>query len=198
MNNHCKKVVKIVLKEDFRRQSKGKRLNGDYMFEVGDYIVYGNSGVCVVDEITHVEMKGIDSQKLYYRLMPVDSRGSKIFTPVDNTKVIMRKMLTKSEAEELIDSVPDLEPVKVPDDKQREEIYKEVVRSCNPLEWFRIIRTLYNRKQERLAQGRKATSMDERYYKQVENCLYGELAIAMECDKNKIEELIRSRFGDNR
>lgn len=166
------------------------------MFEVGDYIVYGNSGVCVVDEITHMEMKGVDNQKLYYRLMPVENKGSKIFTPVDNTKVIMRKMLTKQEAEQLIDSVPGLEPVWVPNDKQREEIYKEVVRSCNPAEWFRIILTLYNRKQERIAQGRKITSMDERYFKQVENCLYSELALAMDCDREQVVEIIKERVGE--
>ncbi|MGN0166038.1 MAG: CarD family transcriptional regulator [Lachnospiraceae bacterium] len=166
------------------------------MFEVGDYVVYGNNGVCVVDEITHMEMKGVDNDKLYYRLKPVDNRGSKIFTPVDNTKVIIRKMLTKTEAEALIDSVPSMEPVWVPNDKQREEIYKDVVRSCNPAEWFRIILTIYKRKQERIAQGRKTTSMDERYFKQVESCLYGELALALDCKREEIMEIIRKRVEE--
>ena len=166
------------------------------MFEVGDYVVYGNNGVCVVDEITHMELRGVDSKKLFYRLMPVDNKGSKIFTPVDNTKVIIRKMLTKSEAESLIESGPSLEPVWVPNDKQREEIYKEVVRSCDPAEWFRIILTIYNRKQERIAQGRKITSMDDRYFKQVENCLYGELALALQCNKEDVIDIIKEKIDE--
>lgn len=166
------------------------------MFEVGDYVVYGNNGVCVVDEITHMEMKGVDNHKLYYRLKPVDNRGSKIFTPVDNTKVVIRRMITKKEAEELIDALPAMEPVWVPNDKQREEIYKEVVRSCDPSQWFRIILTLYNRKQERIAQGRKITSMDERYFKQVENCLYSELSLALDCNRDEVIGIIRQRVGE--
>lgn len=166
------------------------------MFEVGDYVVYGNNGVCVVDEITHMEMKGVDNHKLYYRLQPVDNRGSKIFTPVDNTKVVIRRMITKKEAEELIDALPAMEPVWVPNDKQREEIYKEVVRSCDPSQWFRIILTLYNRKQERIAQGRKITSMDERYFKQVENCLYSELSLALDCNRDEVIGIIRQRVGE--
>ncbi|MBQ8281113.1 MAG: CarD family transcriptional regulator [Lachnospiraceae bacterium] len=166
------------------------------MFEVGDYVVYGNNGVCVVDEITHMEMKGVDNHKLYYRLKPVDNRGSKIFTPVDNTKVVIRRMITKKEAEELIDALPAMEPVWVPNDKQREEIYKDVVRSCDPSQWFRIILTLYNRKQERIAQGRKITSMDERYFKQVENCLYSELSLALDCNRDEVIGIIRQRVGE--
>lgn len=166
------------------------------MFEVGDYVAYGSNGVCVVDEITHMEMKGVDCEKLYYRLKPMDDKRSKIFTPVDNNKVVIRKILTKSEAENLIDSLPEMEPVWVPDDKQREGIYKQVLYSCNPSQWIRIILTLYNRKQERNAQGRKSTSMDERYFRQVEGCLYSELAIALGCEKNEVLAMIKDKVGE--
>ena len=164
------------------------------MFEIGDYIVYGNNGVCEVKEITAMQMKGIDSEKLYYKLIPVENSKSTFFTPVDNKAVVMRRMLTKGDAQTLIDKVPSLLPLPIPDDKQREEIYKSAMKSCDPCEWFRIIITLYNRKQERIRQGKKTTSVDDRYYKQVESNLYGELSLALGIEKDEIIDYVKGKL----
>ena len=165
------------------------------MFSKGDYIVCGNNGVCVVEEITEMKLKGIDGSKLYYKLSPVENSSSTVFTPVDNQKVVMRKMLTKKAAEELIEGVPKLEPMPVPDDKQREELYKKVMRSCDPGELFRVIITLYERKMKRFALGKKNTSVDERYFKQFENNLYSELALALEKDRSEIVDYIKEKIA---
>jgi CarD family transcriptional regulator len=44
---------------------------------------------------------------------------------------------------------------------------------------------------ERFAQGKKNTSVDEKYFKQIENNLYGELALALECEKEDILKIIK-------
>ena len=161
------------------------------MFEKGDHIVYGNNGVCVVEEITRMQMKGIDCDRLYYRLSSVTNPGSKYFSPIDNDKVVMRKTMTKDQAEELIKGLPNLSPLPVPEDKFREELYKDVIRSCDPEKCFRIILTLYRKKMERFAQGKKNTSIDERYFKQIENNLYSELAFALGRDRDEINNYVK-------
>lgn len=60
------------------------------MFEKGGYIVYGTTGVCLVEEITGMKMKGASGEKLYYVLRPCFQKGNTIFTPVDNSKIAMR------------------------------------------------------------------------------------------------------------
>ncbi|MCR4841423.1 MAG: CarD family transcriptional regulator [Lachnospiraceae bacterium] len=167
------------------------------MFEKGDYIVYGNNGVCVVDEVTKMQVKGVSGDKKYYKLSPIANSMSKIFTPVDNDKVTMRKVMTKTEAEELIASVPAAKPLEIENDKQREEIYKQILKDCNPYDYFRAIKTLYSRKMERFAQGKKNTSVDERYFKQIETNLYGEIAIALECNPDEVTSMIQERIGEN-
>ena len=164
------------------------------MFKIGDYIVYGNNGVCIVKEITSMEIKGIDNTKLYYKLAPVENSRNTIVTPIDNEAVVMRRMISRDDAENLIERVPTLSPVPIPDDKQREEVYKTVMKSCDPCEWFRIIITLYNRKQERARQGKKSTSIDDRYFKQIENNLYGELALALGRDRNDVVDYIKGKL----
>ena len=36
------------------------------MFEKGEYIVYGHNGICEVEDITHLNLSGVDKGKLYY------------------------------------------------------------------------------------------------------------------------------------
>ena len=52
------------------------------MFEKGEYIVYGTTGVCQVMDITTMKQKEATQAKLYYVLEPVSSPGGKILTPV--------------------------------------------------------------------------------------------------------------------
>lgn len=160
------------------------------MFEKGEYIVYGNKGICEVKDITVLDLDGTSKDRLYYVLSPKNQKDSKIFVPVDSNKTIMRRLITKDEAEQLIKSIPQIQEIWVENDKLREEKYKECMRTCQCSEWVRIIRTLYIRMQERIAQGKKVTATDERYFKMAEDNLYSELSIALNVPKEKMEQYI--------
>ena len=163
------------------------------MFEKGDFIVYGNNGVCEVRDITTINMKDAPKDRLSYILSPRHHKDSKIFTPVDNEKAVMRAVLTKEEADELINGIPNIEELWVSNDKLREEKYKETMRSCECKDWIKIIKTLYLRKQERIAQGKKTTAMDEKYLRMAEENLYSELSLVLDIPKEDMVEYIKKR-----
>ena len=75
------------------------------MYRVGEKVVYGETGVCVVSEITKRKDPGTQSSKLYYTLKPI-YQTCVIYTPVEGNKVFMRPVISKKEAMELIDSIP--------------------------------------------------------------------------------------------
>ena len=79
------------------------------MFKVGDYIVHGRNGVCKVVDITHLDMSGVDKDQLYYALVPMKSEDSKIFYPVDSDKVVMRSVVTKDQAKDLVSEIKDID-----------------------------------------------------------------------------------------
>ncbi|MCI8929998.1 MAG: CarD family transcriptional regulator [Lachnospiraceae bacterium] len=160
------------------------------MFEKGDFIVYGNTGVCEVKDITTLDMKGAPKNRLYYILSPSHRKESKIFTPVEGNKTVMRAVLTKEEADVLIENIPVIEELWVGNDKLREEKYKETMRSCDCRDWIKIIKTLYMRKKERIAQGKKTTAMDEKYLRMAEENLYSELSFALGIPKEQMEGYI--------
>ena len=165
------------------------------MFNIGEYIVYGVNGVCKVEEIGPMSMSGVDSDKNYYTLLPLYTKGSRVFTPVDNQKVVMRPVISKQEVCELIDNMKNIEQIEVEDDKRRELAYREAMKSCDCRQLIRIINTVRKRKEERTAQGKKMSSCDERYLKQAQDSLYGEFAISLKIEKGEVEDFITHRIA---
>ncbi len=164
------------------------------MFEVGEYIIYGVKGVCQVEDITHIDISGADKNRLYYVLSPMGNGSGKIYAPTDNQKVMMRKVITREEANRLIGELPQIELLWVPDDKQREAKYKEALSTCDYRAWVSIVKTVYLRRQERVAQGKKITALDERYMRTAENELYSELSLALDIPKDEMEDYIMEQL----
>ncbi|MBR1742787.1 MAG: CarD family transcriptional regulator [Lachnospiraceae bacterium] len=164
------------------------------MFEKGDYIVYGSSGVCEVKDVGPMEMTGVKEGKLYYTLKQRYSEGGTIFTPVDNCKIVMRGVYSKGEAGELIETIPFIEELKIQDERKREEFYKDSLRTCDFTEFIRLIKLIYHRKKRRLEAGKKMASLDERYLKMAEDGLYGELEVSLEMSRDDVEKLVSERL----
>ena len=160
------------------------------MFAIGDYVMKASKGVCHIDDITHLEMPGIDRNKLYYVMTPLDGKGSTLYVSVDTAQGNIRSAMTKDEAEGVIDSIPSIEETWVENDKLREQCYKDAVRSGSPEALISIIKTIWSRKKMRENQGKKNTAVDERYFKQAEDLLYAEIAFALGKDKDEICDYI--------
>ena len=117
------------------------------MFETGEYVVYGRTGICQVTGVTTMKMDGSSSERLYYVLRPGGETEGKIFTPVEGGKQVLRGIITKEEAEKLIDEIPSIETLSIENEKFREDSYKKCIRTCECRDLLRIIKTIYIRKQ---------------------------------------------------
>lgn len=164
------------------------------LFNKGEYIVYGTTGVCQVRDITAMSTDGSGKEKLYYVLEPVGVSGSRIMTPVEGNKSILRPILSRDEAYRLIDGIQDVDQLWITDDKQRESKYKEALKTCDCREWIGIIKTLHFRKKDRLARGKRLTEVDERYLKKAKENLYRELSIPLEIPAEEVETFIAERI----
>ncbi|ADL52916.1 CarD family transcriptional regulator [Clostridium cellulovorans] len=160
------------------------------MFKINDYIIYGGNGVCRVLDIGIPAINIGDSKRKYYTLQQVYKNGSVIYTPVDNDRVVMRKLISKEEAKELTRNLDSIEILLIDDDKMLEERYKEVMNKYDCTEMIKIIKTSYSRTKERLEQGKKNTMIDDKYLKIAEENLFGELAITLNRTKEQIKDFI--------
>lgn len=163
------------------------------MFKVNDYVIYGSTGVCKVIGVGVPDMDYLKKDTDYYKLEAVYMKGSTIYTPVDSEKARIRPILTKEEAEQLIDDIDSIETIWSDNDKNREKEYKEAMLTNDCREWIKIIKTLYVRNKERKAEGKKITATDERYMHAAEENLYGELSISLGMDKGDVQEYIFNR-----
>ena len=162
------------------------------MFSVGDYVVYGNTGVCKIEGVGPLSIG--NSDKDYYTLVPIYGRNSKLYTVVDSDKVVIRPIMTRQESDALLDEVEEIDTLRIGDERKREEIYKETMKTCDCKAWVRMIKTLYFRKLDRLSRGKKVPSSDERYLQMAEENLYGELAFSLQMPKEKIGEFISEKI----
>lgn len=163
------------------------------MYQEGDYVIYGNHGVCRIEKIGPMDLRGISKERQYYTLVPVYSKDSALFTPVDSEKVLMRPIMTKDEALALIDAMDSMEFLGGKENAKREDIYKDALRSGDPKEWIRIIKTLNDKGQKRLEQGKKNTVGDERYLRMAEESLLGEMAASLGMERDQVKDFILSR-----
>lgn len=165
------------------------------MFETGTYIVCGQHGVCRVESVGKLQLTEASGDKDYYTLSKVYSRGGVLYVPADSEKVVMRPVISREEAEELIGHIKEIDMLQIDNEKRKEEIFKQAFKTCDSREWVKVIKTLYERKKIRLSKGKKVTASDERYLRTAEDNLYGELAISLNIDKNDVEQYIMDKIG---
>ncbi len=164
------------------------------MFSIGQYVICGNKGVCTVEDITTLDISGVDKKKKYYILKPRYVTASTVYVPVDSAATSMRTVLTREEAETLIHSIPEIPVLEIKNEKMVEQDYKTCMKSNCCDEWVKLIKTIYERKQKRLQAGRKETAVDSKYFKIAEDNLYGELAVALDMERGEVCNYISGKL----
>ena len=160
------------------------------MFEIGDYMVYGISGVCLVQDICASPFDKKDT-RTFYSLKPLGSGASSvIYTPTDNVQVSMRPLMTRAQAEELIARLPELLPLEVPTEKMRRDIYRQTMQTCDPGEYVRLIKTVRRRRADMLAQHKRLSETDSDFERNAKLSLYHELAIVLDKPYAEIEQYL--------
>lgn len=165
------------------------------MFEIGTYVIYGNTGICKVEDITTLDMPGANNDRLYYVLSSEKGKGNRDFLPVDNTKVVLRTVIDESAAKSLLKQVDEIPEVEADNDKLREEQFREIAKRCDCEGWVSMIKTIASRKKERIAQGKKVTATDERYYRLATENLYNELAFSLGIEIDEVEAMISEKIN---
>ena len=165
------------------------------MFEVGEYIVYGVNGICRVEKICPSPFDPADT-RTYYLLVPLHNpTSSTIYTPVDNVRVPMRRLMTVAEIDALIREMPDVELLTVPIEKQRREIYRTTIGKLDPTGYVQVIKTVHRRREELTAAHKHFPVTDLEYGRLAKHLLYSECAHVLGLAEESVEEYISERLA---
>ena len=165
------------------------------MFKKGDLIIYGNIGICRVDDISTREFSGADEGKLFYSLKPL-FQDCDISTPVDNN-VFMRPVISRQEAEKLIDMIPSIEPEPYYTRVIREltDHYEQYMSTHDCKDLIELVMSIYEKKQQIESSNRKFGEVDKNFLNRAESLLHEEFSVALGIPKEKVQNYIAERIA---
>ena len=97
------------------------------MFNKGDTVLYGSSGVCRVEGTKQQELYDITME--YLVLKPVYDENSTVFVPIRNKELMSKitPVLSEKQVYEFIDNIPNEKTLWIDDDKQRKQLYQDII-----------------------------------------------------------------------
>lgn len=156
------------------------------MFEKGQMVVYGTSGVCRIEDIREERFSAASREThLYYVLKPLDSPASTKYVPVHNDQLIakMRPVPGKEEIDAMLRSTQTSPVSWISDPRHRTEAYTRIFAGGVGADLIALIRCLRGKKQERVNAGKRLYAADEKLLAAAEQMVCDEFAYALEIDK---------------
>ena len=81
------------------------------------------------------------------------------------------------------------------EDNDRKELYKRLLAGSDPAQLMHMIQTVYLRRKQRLAQGKRLHVVDEYFFKDAEQILYNEFQYVLQLEsKEALMDYILSRM----
>lgn len=162
------------------------------MFQVGDAVSYGTSGVCTIAEKKKVCLAGQPCE--CYILKPVYDRTMKICVPC-NSQVLLERMRTLPSKEEILELLQEPAPEHNSDPEVRKERYRQTLQSGDRHALLRMIRDIYAERRHRHAMGKQLSSYEDSALREAQHILHSEVAYTMGIEPQEVPEFIAGVLG---
>lgn len=162
------------------------------MYSVGEYIVHPGQGVCEVVNVS-------DSPQAVYELLPVGQRHPVHISFPVASESRLRPVLSRDEAEEIFAEYPtmELEDFHARNNALEEEHFKDELRTGTCRDSVRIAKTFRVRIASLSARNKKPPVSYERILKMARERSDMELAVALGCTTEEVDERFEALMGDD-
>ncbi|MBC8630866.1 CarD family transcriptional regulator [[Eubacterium] tenue] len=166
------------------------------MYKIGEYIIYGNDGVCKVEDVGVLNISGINKKRIYYTLKPLYENG-KIFTPID-TSVFMRSLINYEEVQQLIESIPYIKDKKCNEKNSRllQIYYKNLLQTHECSDLLTLIAGIYEKKDKAMKNGKKLGQIDNRFMKVAEGLINDEFSVVLGIPREEVADYIKEKIQE--
>lgn len=167
------------------------------MYRIGDNVMYGMHGVCVVKDM---EQRIVDRKQVTYLVLePEGQTGSRYMVPTHNAAAMakIRPVLSGEEMDALLASGPVRADGWIPDEGKRKHRYRELISVCDRVQLACMICSLYRRRAELFAAGKKLHMCDENFLRDAEKILSGEIAAAMNLTPADALKYLRKKLTED-
>lgn len=163
--------------------------------QAGNYVIYRSTEICRIDGFEEKSFDNVTS-KNYCVLVPADGDNSKYYVPMDLAETKLRPLLTKDEIEDLINGMKGEQPDWGDTEDHRKNVFNEVLNSGDYRRIISMLHSLYLERQQRLAQGKKLLTADEKAMRSAESLIDREFAFVLGIKENEVSEYIASRLAE--
>ena len=157
------------------------------MFQVGDAVSYGTSGVCTIAEKKRLRLAGQMCE--CFVLRPVYDGTMKICVPC-NSQVLLDRMRPLPSKEELLALLQEPVPEHNPDPEVRRACYRETLQNGDRHALLRMIRDIYTERRRRHAVGKQLSGYEDAALREAQQILHSEFAYTMGIDPREVPEFI--------
>lgn len=162
------------------------------MFQVGETVVYGTTGVCTILSIGPLSMHGVDRHRLYYTLQPLHQEGA-IYIPVEGEHhKAMRYPITEEAAEQFLDRLAEIPPCDIEglNFKQRTDAFTATLQEADCEGWLGVIKAVAKKK--RFRREKQQYNVDYNFYKKAMKLLCMELGYVLHKSEDSMRKLIEA------
>lgn len=155
-------------------------------FKIGDLVIHCREGLARISAVTEIDGRA------FYLVISERHGNETIYVPIDKADLIIRKIMTVDEADELISYMNSIDFEFNRNTKQRRDLYKKKLSSGDVRELAYLFRQyqLFKKYPEEVKLG--PVDIDMLSY--ATNNLLDEFALTYKVDRNKIEEYIYSKL----
>ena len=158
-------------------------------FKIGDNAVYPAHGVA---QITGIESRDIAGQKKEFYILKIIDTDMKLMIPTDGAaRAGLRDVISKRDAQKVMRILKDPEmAVTVQPWNKRYREYTEMLSSGSAFEVAKVLRDLHRVKAEK-----ELSFSERRLLEQARQLVVTELALAKDCDIQKVERELDTVLG---
>jgi len=166
--------------------------------EKGDYVVYGENGVCRIVDIRNESFAGLD-EMTYYVLETVYSHTT-IFIPLNSEALSekLKRILSVEEINALIDDTAIVSEEWIEDCKERAKHFEELLNGGVRCELLWLIKVLSMHKTEVEEKNKRFYISDKNILTAAEKVITEEFAFVLGIDKSDVVQYIRKRIAKNK
>lgn len=169
----------------------------DIKFNKNDTVVYGNNGICTIEDIRIMRFGKDDA--LYYVLKPKSNKGSTLYVPLDKESLVskMRKVLTREEIDNILQN--NAKEIIWPENRlERSTLFGGIVSRCDTGELLMMIKCIYLKRDEKLSQGKSLSASDENFLRTAEKLIGEEFSFSLGCSHEEVKQYIMSKIANRK
>ena len=168
-------------------------MEGLYMYNVGDVVIYSSHGLCSVEDIC--EQTFSDITKTYYVLQPLNDSKLTIRTPTDNAKKQLRDIINKEEAIKILHSFTSPGVEWIEQNTHRMRFHVEIVKTGDRQKQANLLNTLLRKKLEYEANEKKFPNQEEKLLHSLQEIIFSEFSVALDKPSEEIYEDVLAKLG---